>query len=311
MHVAARGIALFLGAFSLLNLAGDLRFAGANANLWWIDFSPLPVALRIALLGAFGIAMLAFGLLGKRRFATVQVALLIIVMIAALVNVIRYYTLLARGAIATSIPVPLSLLILIALTVVLLGVRQQRCRSSFIQIGGVATALLCLFPILQIVFFGVTDYRRPAGVIVVFGARTYANGRLSSSLEDRVRTGIELYRAGYAPRIIFSGGKGDGAIHETEAMRRYALAHGVPASAITLDANGINTEATVRNTAKSGARILAVSHFYHLPRIKMTYQRYGAEAYTVPARASSFTPMAYNVARESVAFWAYYLRRLR
>jgi uncharacterized SAM-binding protein YcdF (DUF218 family) len=309
MHAAARGIALFLGTFSLLNLAGDLRFAGANANLWWIDFSPLPVALRIALLGAFGIAMLAFGLLGKGRFAAVQVALLVIVMIAALVNVIRYYTLLARGTITTSIPVPLSLFILIALTVVLLGLRQQQSRSWLI--AAVALALLCLFPILQIIFFGVTDYRRPADVIVVFGARTYANGRLSSSLEDRVRTGIELYRAGYAPRILFSGGEGDGAIHETEAMRRYALAHGVPASAIVLDADGINTEATVRNTAKSGARILAVSHFYHLPRIKMTYQRYGAEAYTVPAHVTSFQPMAYNVARESIAFWAYYLRRLR
>jgi hypothetical protein len=42
----------------------------------------------------------------------------------------------------------------------------------------------------------------------------------------------------------------------------------------------------------------------------MTYQRYGVDAWTVPARASSVTPVMYNVARESVAFWAYYLRRL-
>jgi hypothetical protein len=33
----ARGIALFLGVFTLLNLAGDLRFAGASGNVWWLD----------------------------------------------------------------------------------------------------------------------------------------------------------------------------------------------------------------------------------------------------------------------------------
>ena len=40
---------------------------------------------------------------------------------------------------------------------------------------------------------------------------------------------------------------------------------------ILRDARGINTEATVRNTlALRPRRVLAVSHFYHLPRIKMS-----------------------------------------
>ena len=183
-------------------------------------------------------------------------------------------------------------------------------RRPLIVAAAVLIALIA-FPIAQMVFFGNTDYRRPADTIVVFGMRTYADGTMSGILTDRMRTGCELYRAGLARRMIVSGGKGDGAIHETEAMRRYALRHGVPPSAITLDAHGVNTESTVRNTAHGNGRILAVSHFYHLPRIRMTYQRYGAEVYTVPAEASSLRPLAYNIARESVAFWAYYLRRLR
>src|SRR6266480_3726625 len=32
-----RGLALFLGGFSLLNLLGHFRFARFDANLWWID----------------------------------------------------------------------------------------------------------------------------------------------------------------------------------------------------------------------------------------------------------------------------------
>ena len=59
------------------------------------------------------------------------------------------------------------------------------------------------------------------------------------------------------------------------------------------------------------SRILVVSHFYHLPRIKLTYQRDGLEVYTVPARETYLlrqTP--YNMAREVAALWVYYLRPL-
>jgi vancomycin permeability regulator SanA len=53
-----------------------------------------------------------------------------------------------------------------------------------------------------------------------------------------------------------------------------------------------------------------VSHFYHLPRIKVTCQRSGLEAYTVPADTAALRGMAINLGREDLAFWAYYLRRL-
>jgi hypothetical protein len=43
------------------------------------------------------------------------------------------------------------------------------------------------------------------------------------------------------------------------------------------------------------ATILAVSHFYHLPRIKMTFQRSGAGVFTVPACAE-FEPLTRNLA---------------
>jgi uncharacterized SAM-binding protein YcdF (DUF218 family) len=311
----ARGLALFLGVFSLVSLAGS----GGDANLWWIDFYPLPTFVRVALLIAFAGAMIAYALRpfvvtaggsGHHIRRLVTIALLVITIAFAVINVIRYYIVLARGEITTVFPIPLSLVIAAVLLFVLIAQSKTDERYPLIVIASFVVASV-LFPIAQTVFFGITDYRRPADVIVVFGARAYADGSLSRPLADRVRTGCELYREGLAPRIIFSGGEGDGAIHETEAMRRAAIAWGVPASAIALDANGVNTEATVRNTARAGGRILAVSHFYHLPRIKMTYQRYGVDVFTVPAHTSSATAVVYNVARESVAFWAYYMRRLR
>jgi hypothetical protein len=54
-----------------------------------------------------------------------------------------------------------------------------------------------------------------------------------------------------------------------------------------------------------------VSHFYHLPRIKLAYQRAGMEVRTVPARETYIlAQIPYSMAREVVALWVYYLRPL-
>jgi uncharacterized SAM-binding protein YcdF (DUF218 family) len=315
LTAAARGIALFLGGFTLLNVAGDLRFAGTNGNLWWIDLWPLPLALSRAILIAFAIAMIAYAIAPRlsRLRLNINVALIAIVLVAAIGNTIRYYVILARGDVRTTLPLPLSLLIATAMLAILIAhhVQPRPNRRAFV-VSFVAAGII--FPIAQIALFGLTDYRRRADLIVVFGAHAFANGVPSRALADRIDTGIELYRAGLAPRILFSGGPGDGAIHETEAMRRYAVRRGVPDSAIAVDVDGINTESTARNTLTftrgMPARVLAVSHFYHLPRIKMTYQRYGFDVFTVPSGNAGVQPLLLNLAREDAAFWRYYLRRI-
>ena len=85
---------------------------------------------------------------------------------------------------------------------------------------------------------------------------------------------------------------------------------------IVLDKNGLNTQATVKNTEALFAqlhvsRILVVSHFYHLPRVKLAYQRDGWNVYTVPAKESYLLgQLPYNMAREVAALWVYYFKPL-
>lgn len=171
------------------------------------------------------------------------------------------------------------------------------------------------FPSLQVVGYGMTDYSRPAQAVVVFGARTYADGSLSQALADRVRTASRLVTDGYAPLLVCSGGPGDGDVHEVEAMRDFAISLGVPADSIVLDRGGVSTQATVSNTAELFGRegidrILAVSHDFHLPRIRMAYQRAGVERVaTVPARVESvLNQTPYLWVRETAAFWVYWAR---
>jgi vancomycin permeability regulator SanA len=354
----SRGIAAFLGGFTVVNLVGDLLSPGFDANLWWVDLRPLPDAVAGPLLWAGAAALLAHALYPKcllpgppsqmretfesglrrtggvipRRAAVAVVALLVL---ATAWNVAHFYVLLGAGRITAAVPFPLSALVCLALAYTLVRMAKPHVPASgpapvaapeptrrgrvagAVRFAASVGACAVGFPLAQMVFFGHTDYRRPADAVVVFGARTYADGRPSDALADRVRTACHLYRQGLARTMIFSGGPGDGAVHETEAMRRMAVDLGVPDRDIVLDPAGLNTEATVDNTADrlfpalGVRRVLVVSHAYHLPRVKMAYRRDGWEAYTVPARETyMLTQMPYLMAREVVALWVYYARPL-
>lgn len=312
---AGRGFALFLGGFTLLNLVRQWIVPGFDANIWWIDLGWLPASIGSGLLVMLAAALLWFGLNPQMcRYRThITLWLCCIAAIAVGYNILGFYLLLVNSAIITSFPFPLSLFILLSLTIIAVGVlnagHAQRNRPLLL-LATVGISLF-LFPLLQILCFGTTDYRRTADTIVVFGAKTFADGTLSIVLADRVRTGVELWKQGYAQRIIFSGGPGEGAVHETEAMRRLALYLGVPDSAIILDRHGLSTRETAENTVQifhqhKTRRVLAVSNFFHLPRIKMTYQQEGWEVFTVPAKEHLFSGTPWQLTREVIGLWAYY-----
>lgn len=318
--MSARIFAFFVALLTLLNLLGNLLWPGFDASNWWIGFRPLPSWLAQCVLALSAITMLLFAFRSprfpKRSAATTGLAVLLAGV--ALTNTIGFYRLLFTGRIAAGFPVPLSLIIFLGMLLVAHAAWfgepvRARFAVAKIVVGGLLS--LAAFPLALMLFLGNTDYRRPADAVVVFGARAYADGRLSDALRDRIRTGCELYHAGLAKRLVLSGGPGDGAITEAAAMRRYALEHGVKAEDIFIDDQGVNTDATVRNTTPlfknwHAARIMAVSHFYHLPRIKLAYQRAGIEVATVPAhQAHLLGQMPFNMAREVAAFWSYYLKQ--
>ena len=314
-----RGLALFLGLFTLLNFIAGARSEGFDANIWWIDLRALPSALSVALLASASLALLAYAFVGATRAVRIGVAVTTLpLLLATAANSLIFWRLLATGTVRSGFPVPFSLFVFLSLGLVLgsLAVRVT-ARPWLIT----TTVVLCAlgFPVAQLLCFGLTDYRRPADVAIVLGARAYASGHVSLPLAQRVRTGSELYREKLVPHLIFSGGpvKETTSMDEPQAMTRYAARLGVPESVVISDPEGVNTEATVRNTLRLAAerkfkRLIVVSHFYHLPRIKMTYHRFGAEVLTVPARIDEFTPdILFSVVREVPALWVYYLRALR
>jgi len=128
---------------------------------------------------------------------------------------------------------------------------------------------------------------------------------------------VALYNEGSVGEILMSGGPVDETMHETEAMRRLAVKHGVPDEDILIDEDGLNTRASTRNTIEQfqlheqrhthRPRVLVVSNFYHIPRIRMTFAQEGLQVYSIPAKQKfvyGYTP--WMMLRETAAFWVNY-----
>ncbi len=319
VRALARGVALFFGAFSLANSVVALR-TGRTEDLWWVDLRALPgwvtglLWLSAALLVAYAVRP---SMRSWRRIATAAVCATLAAV--ALVNVAGFYSAWQAGRIVPAVPVPFSAIVAVGFAfvgaVAWCGREDvQPRRVETLAALAMAMLLVVVFPLAQVRFFGTTDYRREADVAVVFGARVFANGQLTTSLEDRVRTAAGLYTDGLVDMLIMSGGVGESGHDEAEVMRDRAIEFGVPERAIVVDHEGFDTDRTAANTvplfeSDGSTRVLVVSQFYHLPRIKMAYRAAGQHVYTAPAEESrpiAKTPVL--VAREIPAFWLYWAR---
>ena len=144
---------------------------------------------------------------------------------------------------------------------------------------------------VEIVLTGKRDEARPAAAIVVLGAAQYV-GRPSPVLRARLDHAIALWRTGLAPRLIVTGGRGEGdTTSEAAVSRRYALRRGVPDSAIVLENAGRTTRESLQGVAAimSGQQrrdVILVSDPFHMLRLSILARRLGLEPLTSPTRTS-------------------------
>lgn len=317
---AARGLALFIGGFTLIGVYASWRGETLDFNIWWVALPFGGWIVHAGLLALAGVALVAYAVAPRmrpwRRWTTLAVCLLLAAVTAW--NGVDFYLAWRAGELRPGLPVPLSFVICALLVFVAWAALRPPApkRRRFVAAAVlVATAAACVlaFPLAQVFFFGKTDYRRPAEIVVVFGAQVHEDGRASTSLRDRMDTAIGLYKDGLVKKVLVSGGVGDSGFNEALVMRDMAVEAGVRRKDVIVDSAGVNTEATVRDSRPffeeaERPTALAVSQYYHLPRIKLAYQGEGATVFTVPAGTSSPIPQTPRfVVREIPAFWAYYL----
>jgi len=315
-----------LAIFALANVALGLASPAWNANELWIQAGVLPAWLVQILVVTFASGVLLL----HRPSATIHRILRslgLLLGLACLTDAVAFYRLLGQGRITSALPVPLSLLLgLLLLVWALLPSRRPRApharsrRALLLRVlaQGAPLALLAFGVLLHITTFGATDYARPADAAVVFGAAVRASGKPSQALTDRTVTACDLYHRGLVQHLVLSGGRDPRApLSEPAAMARIAIAHGVPAAALVLDEEGINTAGSIRGAQRlmhshGWTRLLMVSHDYHLARIKLSCRRAGLDALTVPAHEGRRLLLKpWFVAREVLALAWYYIHPVR
>ena len=125
-----------------------------------------------------------------------------------------------------------------------------------------------------------------ADAIVVFAGGVGENGKAGGGTPERLNEAVDLYRAGYAPYLVFSSGYVY-SFKEAESMRDSAIAQGVPSSAIVLEPRATNTYENVKlvdeilrdHRSKS---ILLVTSPYHMRRATMVWRRIAPDVSVTP-----------------------------
>ncbi len=200
--------------------------------------------------------------------------------------------------------------------------RRVRLRTILVGVtlGGLTLALTVAGLYKAVDRQAEEDEAQPADVIIVLGSQVRADGQPSNSLRSRVERGIELYQAGYAPTLFLTGGLGRFPPAEAEAMRRVALAAGVPDSALVLDTGATSTQESMLTAAREAqARgwrtALVVSDPFHMLRARQMARDVGFAAYGAPAYDSRLYTIdrlrRFYTLRETLALvWYYTVGRL-
>jgi uncharacterized SAM-binding protein YcdF (DUF218 family) len=167
-------------------------------------------------------------------------------------------------------------------------------RANWWQLGWLLALLMFggwLMSLIGVLFWERRDMARPAAAIVVLGAAQYV-GHPSPVLRARLDHAIDLFRRGFAPRIIFTGGFGNrDTTSEAAVSQRYAIEHGVPSSAILIENSGRSTAESLRHVsslmdAESSREVILVSDPFHSLRLSILARRFDLIPLTSPTRSS-------------------------
>jgi uncharacterized SAM-binding protein YcdF (DUF218 family) len=120
-------------------------------------------------------------------------------------------------------------------------------------------------------------------IIILLGAAVWPNGP-SPALLERIFLAETLYRQGYAPAIITTGGIGNfNPTPEGAAARQTLISRGVAAAVVYEEVRSRNTRENLVEARKimlqhGWQSAIIVTHDYHLPRALAAARRLGIDA---------------------------------
>lgn len=151
-----------------------------------------------------------------------------------------------------------------------------------------------------------SDLKKSDAILVLAGD---SNG-------ERVAHAVELYKQGYAPKIVMSGGPAVWHLTYAENMRRQATCLGVPAKNVIIQDKSKSTIQDIKYSLPvlkkmKVLRVILVTSPYHIKRsylvAKKYYSKEGIEVLASPADKTVFNPNKWWTRHEDTQFviWEY------
>lgn len=184
-------------------------------------------------------------------------------------------------------------------------------RYAILAVGGGLAGVLLGTALL--VVSGLQDQKSRADVALVLGSKVERNGTPSRRLQSRLDRTVELYKEGYFPVIIASGGMGKEGYDEAAVMKTYLVSKGIPSSQIILDSGGRTTFDSAKNTLQIARQkhyksVFVVSQYFHIPRARLALNRFGiSTVYSAHASIYEIRDI-YSSFRELMGYLSYSTR---
>jgi len=167
----------------------------------------------------------------------------------------------------------------------------RRARSNSAAIAMVAAVLYLLVFQTNVVWWLAEPLREDrfpqrSDAIVVFAGGVGESGQAGGGQQERLKQAIDLFKAGYADRIIVSSGFVY-SFNEAESMRDIAIGQGVPADRIELELQARDTYENVTFVREILHRrqltnVLLVSSPYHMRRAMLVWRKAAPEITVTP-----------------------------
>jgi uncharacterized SAM-binding protein YcdF (DUF218 family)/glycosyltransferase involved in cell wall biosynthesis len=167
----------------------------------------------------------------------------------------------------------------------------RETRTYFAQILAALVVLVLLVFYTNLVWWAAAPLRvtaplAPADAIVVFAGGVGELGKAGGGTQERVQRAIDLYKAGYARRLVLSSGYVY-SFREAEAMRSTAVDQGVPPADIFLEQRSSDTYQNVTFVhdilrANGWHSALLISSPYHMRRALLVWHKVAPDIHIIP-----------------------------
>lgn len=187
------------------------------------------------------------------------------------------------------------------------------------RVRRVILGLLCLGVLAAALALGISAYMAastedrilsledmaPEGLdcILVLGCGIRADGSPTPMLADRISRAVELYKSGWADKLLMSGDNSREDYNEVGTMKAVAMEQGVPEGDIVTDHAGFSTyDSLYRARDIFGAdQVVIVTQDYHLSRALYLAEALDLEAWGVPADQRRYAGQTARDFREILA----------